>query len=499
MIDGGRGIAPARRCALPCLALLCLATCAGPIRAEPCALPADVGSAEIAPPPAAHWSRQERWVWACTLAGEVADFNKLYGLVQPLDPSRDDGRWFSDAQPRRLSADFLSDVMAVPEFAEAVPRRGLRVFGAWFDEIVDLTGVSFDREIWFNRSLFDGEFHLRYGRVGLLSVEGSSFARKVDFENARFDQHVLLSAEARFNDRVHLFGMKVGGNFLGDNSIFNGDLQLQSAEIGNHLLLRNGAEFRGWVDVSGAKVGGSLDVSDARFARPLYIRGTRIARNLTLAGSDFLSSVVLNHSSVGGALVLAESTSWPQEGELTMDGFVYESVDGDMMTWSIAQYEAWLAHEASASPQPYQHLAALFREAGAYEKANDILYAGRERVRSEATGLRWLWLWLLKVTIGYGIGTGYFRALIPVAILTLVGTLILKTASAKTEERSWGWCFWASFDEMLPLIELDDAHAKFINANLSTWRLNYFYIHRVIAFILGSFVVAGLAGLTQGT
>ncbi len=76
------------------------------------------------------------------------------------------------------------------------------------------------------------------------------------------------------------------------------------------------------------------------------------------------------------------------------------------------------------SPQPYEYLAGLFREAGEPEKANAILYAARERRRGEAWSkvddygqarernwLRWLGMSMLKWTIGYGFGGRYFRVL----------------------------------------------------------------------------------------
>jgi hypothetical protein len=76
---------------------------------------------------------------------------------------------------------------------------------------------------------------------------------------------------------------------------------------------------------------------------------------------------------------------------------------------------------------------------------------------------------------------------------------LLWQGSATARTRGVGWCAWASFDEIVPVVELDDQHAKVINAELQGWPLWYFYLHRIAAYVLGSFVIAGLAGLTQGT
>ena len=153
-----------------------------------------------------------------------------------------------------MSERFLSDVLTNPEFAKAVPRRGVRIVGALFDEDVDLAAVRFDREIWLNKCRFEGRFSMRYARLAHLSLEGSTFLKMLDMENAKIDLHLMLSDKATFRDLVHLFGTKVSGNLLADNSTFEADLQMQSAEIGINLMLRNGASFQGKVDLLGARI-----------------------------------------------------------------------------------------------------------------------------------------------------------------------------------------------------------------------------------------------------
>jgi hypothetical protein len=57
----------------------------------------------------------------------------------------------------------------------------------------------------------------------------------------------------------------------------------------------------------------------------------------------------------------------------------------------------------------------------------------------------------------------------------------------------------------LPIITLDKAHESILtNAPAATggstlpyWLLVYFYFHKIAGWVLGSFLVAGLAGLTQ--
>ena len=174
-----------------------------------------------------------------------------------------------------------------------------------------------------------------------------------------------------------------------------------------------------------------------------------------------------------------------------------------MMSRQTSWYSDWLRRDASFSPQPYRQLATVFREAGADGKANEILYELRDREREEAWRQRdygqWLWLGALKLVIGYGIGGGYFLALIWAGGFTTFGAWVLWSGSKWAREtKSRAWCVWASLDEILPIVQLDKEHEELINEWLKGWRLYYFYVHRVVAFVLGSFVIAGLAGLTQG-
>ncbi len=70
----------------------------------------------------------------------------------------------------------------------------------------------------------------------------------------------------------------------------------------------------------------------------------------------------------------------------------------------------------------------------------------------------------------------------------------------------WLRALFASLDQLLPLVTLDKAHDALIFGNLSAnppvepqpygVRV-YFYVQKIAGWILGSFLVAGLAGLTQ--
>ena len=67
------------------------------------------------------------------------------------------------------------------------------------------------------------------------------------------------------------------------------------------------------------------------------------------------------------------------------------------------------------------------------------------------------------------------------------------------EESNWDLfkMAWASFDQVLPIVTLNEENQKFILENCSSWTIAYFYVQKLIGYVLGGFLAAGLAGLTQ--
>ena len=51
-----------------------------------------------------------------------------------------------------------------------------------------------------------------------------------------------------------------------------------------------------------------------------------------------------------------------------------------------------------------------------------------------------------------------------------------------------------SFDMLLPIIRLRESHYQ---VDLKTWARYYFYFHKIMGYVLASFLISGLAGLTK--
>ena len=414
---------------------------------------------------------------------------------------------------------------------------------------VDLRGAKLKHQLAMIGSTFTGRLNMNE-----LEVEGSLFMR----DGAQFAEVVLVGARvgnqlsmggSTFTGKLDMDSLQVDGGLLMNDRAQFAEVDLRSARVGDQLSMV-GSTFTGKLDMNGLQVEGDVFMRDSTFARPITMVFASIGSNLDLRGASLGSpgpaeSTVLDltGTNVKSELMLAQTTwtpnsqlilrntrigamrdhedAWPDRLEL--DGFTYERLGGlgskdpeNDMGRRPAEWlsKKWLERDHTYSPQPYRQLADVLRAGGHATKANAILYAGRDRERKqvwkERQVLKWLGLSLLKVTIGYGYGYRYFLSLAWVAAFVLLGVVVLYLADAvalpwadQLSKKGMPWAFACSLDLLLPIVELNKAHAEFVMKELgkmnpaAVWVPYYFYFHKLVGWILGSFVIAGLAGLTQ--
>jgi hypothetical protein len=220
------------------------------------------------------------------------------------------------------------------------------------------------------------------------------------------------------------------------------------------------------------------------------------------------SRLVLRNTRVG--TLQDRWDAWP--AKIDLEGFEYRHLGGlggnetvDVAARGSRWFVDWLAKSAGDrySPQPYVQLAAVLRQMGHPEEASDVLYAEREQARRRAWKdghyANWAGQTLLKFTIGYGYGTGYFRTLWWVGGLVALGIFILRW----TEQTTWpggdgkrpiklGAVY--ALDMLLPIIRLREAHYE---VDLEGRARYYFYGNKIMGYVLGFFLVAGLSGITK--
>jgi hypothetical protein len=297
----------------------------------------------------------------------------------------------------------------------------------------------------------------------MLSLKSGTFA-KASTKAGRIDRDLYLD-DATFKDELVMRGTTVRGSIIFNKGYFHQKVDLSLATVGT-----------------------------------IEYKGTGLLECLDLTGT--------NANNVVGEVEKEEDL--PRH--LILHGFTYKSFTGKY-TGEKAQvkqekwFQSWLEKLQEYTPQPYEQCARVLRDAGQPEKANAVLYAGKEMERNEAwkndNFKRWFWLSLMRATIGYGLGLRYFWSLWWVAGFVLAGSAVCYTATksealaklrGKTVLATWVNCVFFSFDLLLPIVRLRDEHYKI---DLPEWQRYYFYCHQLAGWLLAFFISAGLAGITQ--
>ena len=304
-----------------------------------------------------------------------------------------------------------------------------------FESLLSLSGVRIENSL----TLDDSNIHA------------------LNMDSCRIGGNVILSGAVTNFLRSRVTGVFEGlvsliGVLIENNLIINGEFQsnvhsllIDSCRIGGNVIL-SGAKCNGTVNVLACDIG-NINIGGARFSKTVEMSGTRISGELRLGSQVHAAArwsddaeLILRGARAGVLQDRLESgedvasDAWPRKLQIT--NFTYEHLGGsygggesDMQRRDVRWYSDWLNRDQSYSPQPYEHLARVLRDAGDPQKANAILYAGRERARKEARKsrqfCRWSGLTILSLTMGYGLGYRYFRVVWWLITITLVGTMVL--------------------------------------------------------------------------
>ena len=418
--------------------------------------------------------------------------------------------------------------------------------GSTFDGKLTMEGTEVGQHLLMGETATFREVVLTAAKVGgRLAMNGSTFHDMLTMEGTEVGQHLLMGEKATLKEVV-LTAAKIGGWLDMNGSTFDGKLTMYGTEVGGDLSARSTRfPMDQEVILHFARIGSSLDLCGATIAT-IDLTATTVAGELRLGSAEGYeptnwvgaSRMILRNTTVGAIQDAdVETKCWPETMEL--EGFAYGRLGGlgamdsaDMAKRDNEWFIQWLERDETYSPQTYEQLATLLRESGYPSKANAILFAGRQRARRAARRqrerLRWIGMVLQEYTIGYGLGGRYFRAIPWVLFVTAIGVIVFVTslpaeqvalpvwlggghpvdagmvASAATtavpsQERMDIYdLLWASFDQVLPIIELDETHKEMVTApSLPWWARYYFYFQKLVGWVLGSFLIAGLAGLTQ--
>lgn len=359
--------------------------------------------------------------------------------------------------------------------------------------MLDMNDIRVNHSLVMRGAEF-GEVSLLDAHVGgLLDLRGS-IGTTLDMDGLQVGE-LAMGERAQFGEVV-LLDAHIGGQVDLSSSKVTGTLELRGIQVGSIAFLGNNAEFDGPIDFVVGNVG-DVELTGGSFNDNVNFAGTQISGELGLGSSRASpthwspkSMLILRDTSVGEIQDLEKS--WPNK--LDLNGFTYRnwggpSVGGPMVDRPADWFEGWLGKQASYTTAPYQQLASVLREHGQPDVADDVLYAGKERERAQSEGLRYIWLTANRLVIGYGYHVEW--ALIWISGFLLAGIMALSlTGEGCKNSMPYGIAY--SFDMLLPIIRLREKHYQI---DLGPVRY-YFYLHKIAGFVLASFLIAGLSGLT---
>lgn len=401
----------------------------------------------------------------------------------------------------------------------------LEVAGATFERGIDAESLRVGTSFFLREGsvVRGGPLILRVARVGgLLDMTGATIEQGMNAESIEVTASLLLRdgatlrcqgedclglelarasiggildfREAKIEARISAARLRLGSTLSFIGATVTQPPVVQDGEVNGSVFLQRAA--LAGLDLSGTSIRGDLVLARERDRPPVWAEGARLVLRNTKAGAiqDFENATL---------------HSWP--AHIDLQGFAYERLGGtsgaedEMLRRPAIWFTDWLARDPRYTRQPYQQLASVLRTAGETETADRVLYAGRDRELREAIAAEnWRGaavLGLLWATIGYGIGLGYFRVLVWVAAITVLGATLLFAWSRPARERGFGFCFGVSLNRLLPLVELNAEYIDFLRDperhRMSRGHMAYFAFHSVVGYVLGAFVAAGMGGLTQ--
>jgi hypothetical protein len=372
-----------------------------------------------------------------------------------------------------------------------------------------------------------GEVFLREGFTasGAVRLLGADITGDLSCRAAQLGRdhqgNALVANRMKVGGEVHLHqGFTADGAVLLDGADITGDLSLSGAELaganddGNALVgdeMRVGAAVllddrftaAGTVSLNSARAG-QLVLSPARPAGADKITFDFTATEAQIAGvlrwapaGQFSGRVNLEDAHVGELEDTWTPTGgqahgcWPLDGRLCLNGFTYgrlgEASVQQRLEWIRSQYQG--ATPAAFATQPYEQLAAMYRQAGQDTEARQVAIARRRDLRKYGN-LSWyrkLGNAFLDKTIRYGYQTwraaaGLAVVFLAFLLLSLIGQhqhVIVPTGSIKglhpvptaTQCTSAYPCFYPlgyTIDTVIPIINVHqaeywgpDGHAPF--------------------------------------
>jgi hypothetical protein len=446
---------------------------------------------------------------------------------------------------------------------------------------VDFDATSIKGDLYLrNKFISHGEVNLRAATIGgALDCNSAHFdnpnAIALDGYKLHVERGIYFGEGSLAEGEVNFWEATVGGTIYCNNSSFirtglSSDpsktgpspvshmaLYLNAARIAGSVYLQNGFNTQGEVSFGDAVISGNFVVGDAQFNNPagnaLYAENIKVEGNVYFQrdhptningrvsffganiANDFMwwdvrltpsSQVDLSYAKV--AMLEDNESSWPQPGNLFIEGFSYDRIYEESST----SRQRWLALQpVGAHFQPYNHLAAIYRNLERSEDVRDVMIAKNLNYSkfTKPFSLDWLWYNMIGRLIGYGYDP--LRPFLLSVVVILVGAFVFhrarkqKIITATKDETSTRArpepenipenypsfnALIYSMESFIPLVKFDQAcnwmpntnrgkDVKFGRLCFTTGSLyrGYLWLHIIAGWVLTSWWVGLVTGITR--
>jgi hypothetical protein len=568
----------------------------------------------------------ERAQWALATA-RLDDFQPLLPAEEEVvarllsgtyDRLGDGARPETPDPSRVIRASFLRFLLLGGQEGCRPHEKGIRITGAWITETLDLEACHVFRDIGLIDCHFEATPILRAAIINRLFLDGSSLPG-LEAERLEARGGVYLRG-AQVQGEVNIAQSRLGGNLECDGATIRtpSGHAIDAAAVELRNLLLRGATLRGGITVAGARISADLDCAGAVIegaesaaidATEVENGGSIVLRKAGITGEVRLVAAVIggdldvsgvrldqpgamaldlsraqikgafflrNEARITGALSMTgasigtihdEAACWPAPGDLLLNrcrygAFIAAPVDAtSRLDWLSRQApERW---GEDFWPQPYEQLAAVFREMGHGEDARSVLIV-KEKLQRRARRARArnpLWRALLRlndnflaVTVAYG--RQPLLAFLWLVLFWVTGVAVFGVAEAGgafkpnsavvLRSPEWTLCgvttaeqrlvgappqpmsgraapgqtqldcyreqgeassypafnpWFYSLDTLLPVLDLGQKSFWRPNPNGPAGRvaITYFYFQAIVGWALSLLAVAGFSGLVKST
>lgn len=373
----------------------------------------------------------------------------------------------------------------------AINLQGISVDGATIIAHVKLSVTTWE-QMFFNNQVLPN-----YEQRAPFSINGGE---------ARFGSVLAISdiEEEANSDLALVFDQVAVGAFAAFERINWG----RRARIRSESLVLDGATVHGNLRLDDVAVD-RADLSEAHIDRTFFLTETVDEPSKTIRALELRNARVDSVEDRTGAPcarypeVPEEPCFNPWPAKLDLLGFHYESLGsetGNAIRDMAARNSHWWSTrwlmpsgQPVAAPATFDHLADVVRSHGLAVQADQIMMM-RKDVDADSSALPISQLWTLRLQ-GKLIGYGYllYRAVVWTFFFVGLGMVVLQV-SREGRRLRMPIGFSYSFDTFIPLITLDKKHESM---ELRGWARHYFYVHKIVGFVLASFVVAWVAVLSH--